>query len=53
VDELDFLVEDLLVGVVTAEQLGLCVYDVSLISKTRRAFVPIRRIPACRRISFS
>ena len=59
VNELDFLVEDLLVGVVTTEQLRLCVYDISLISKKkkkkkkRQKFVPMRRIPACRRISFS
>ena len=54
VDELDFLVEDLLVGVVTTEQLRLCVYDISLISKKKgQKFIPMRRIPACRRISFS
>jgi CBS domain-containing protein len=33
VDELDFLVEDLLVGVITAEQLRFYVYDVSRIPK--------------------
>jgi len=35
-DELDLLVEDLLVGVITTEQLRLCVYDVSLIFKTEK-----------------
>jgi len=35
-DKLHFLVEDLLVGVVTTEQLGLCVYDISLILERKR-----------------